>query len=447
MAEELDKELDALLRGHARREGGRVRASDAAAPPSPGGDYPHASPGAAGAHLDTDELGAYAENALPPAARARYAAHLAECDVCRRIVTSVTLASGVAEKLDRREAPPAEAAPVVTWRERVASLFKGPAWRYVLPAVVLLVVSAAGLLLTTRSRREAAQLARTNSTSERGAGVAQVESNHAQGSAPAADLAATDATNTQSASTGTTAGVRPSPQPRPGQLARNQTHEASPGGEQGSAVKREEVAGVAADVPAPAATPAPAAAPTAYAPEEVTVSKAAPAAPRAREEQDRQEAELRAARTQPVESAAVKAPAPKDDEVQAVRDEAAGAKEKKSPDAAPLARSARRARRDAPPDEGPVHRDFNATAGDVDGANSSAGRRGEARRIGGREFRRRDGAWVDAAYGAGQATIVVRRGSEQYRALVADEPGLRRIVEALGGEVVVVWRGRAYRFK
>ena len=71
----------------------------------------------------------------------------------------------------------------------------------------------------------------------------------------------------------------------------------------------------------------------------------------------------------------------------------------------------------------------------------------ETRTVGGREFHRQKGAWVDTAYRAGQATTVVRRDSEQWRALAADEPDLRRIADALGGEVVIVWRGRAYRIK
>ena len=34
------------------------------------------------AHLDPDELSAYAENVLPLAARAKYTEHLAECSRC-----------------------------------------------------------------------------------------------------------------------------------------------------------------------------------------------------------------------------------------------------------------------------------------------------------------------------------------------------------------------------
>jgi hypothetical protein len=41
----------------------------------------------------------------------------------------------------------------------------------------------------------------------------------------------------------------------------------------------------------------------------------------------------------------------------------------------------------------------------------------------------------------------VVRGSEQYRVLVADEPSLRTIAERLAGEVIVVWKGRAYRIR
>ena len=45
------------------------------------------------------------------------------------------------------------------------------------------------------------------------------------------------------------------------------------------------------------------------------------------------------------------------------------------------------------------------------------------------------------------ATVNVSRGSEQFRALIADEPALRSIAEQLGGEVIVVWKGTAYRIR
>ena len=65
--------------------------------------------------------------------------------------------------------------------------------------------------------------------------------------------------------------------------------------------------------------------------------------------------------------------------------------------------------------------------------------------VAGKRFVRQNNSWIDAAYQQ-RATTNVKRGSEQYRALVADEPGLRPFAEQLGGEVIVVWKGRAYRF-
>jgi hypothetical protein len=41
----------------------------------------------------------------------------------------------------------------------------------------------------------------------------------------------------------------------------------------------------------------------------------------------------------------------------------------------------------------------------------------------------------------------VRRGTEAFRALVADIPEIGRIAEQFSGEVVVVLHGRAYRIR
>ena len=71
----------------------------------------------------------------------------------------------------------------------------------------------------------------------------------------------------------------------------------------------------------------------------------------------------------------------------------------------------------------------------------------ETRSVMGRQFTREDDAWVDTAYQPSRATVRVARGSDQFRALVADEPGLRTIAEQLNGVVIVVWKSRAYRIQ
>lgn len=65
----------------------------------------------------------------------------------------------------------------------------------------------------------------------------------------------------------------------------------------------------------------------------------------------------------------------------------------------------------------------------------------DSRSVGGKSFKKVGGVWFDAAYGS-QPQTSVKRGSDDYKALDA---GLRSIAESLGGTVVVLWNGKAYR--
>jgi hypothetical protein len=71
----------------------------------------------------------------------------------------------------------------------------------------------------------------------------------------------------------------------------------------------------------------------------------------------------------------------------------------------------------------------------------------ETRTVAGRQFRKQGNVWLDAAYNTYQSTTIVTRGTEQYRALIADEPEIHTIAENLKSEFVVVWKGRAYRIR
>ncbi|HKN84350.1 MAG TPA: hypothetical protein VJW17_12970, partial [Pyrinomonadaceae bacterium] len=71
----------------------------------------------------------------------------------------------------------------------------------------------------------------------------------------------------------------------------------------------------------------------------------------------------------------------------------------------------------------------------------------ETRSVGGRRFRKEKGVWIDTAYESSRATVNLTRGSEQYRALVADEPTIKTIAEQLDGEIIVVWKGHAYHIR
>ena len=71
----------------------------------------------------------------------------------------------------------------------------------------------------------------------------------------------------------------------------------------------------------------------------------------------------------------------------------------------------------------------------------------DTRTVAGRRFRKQGSIWIDTAYKSSQSVTELTRGSEQYRALVADEPEIKRIADQLDGEIIVVWKGRAYRIR
>jgi hypothetical protein len=70
----------------------------------------------------------------------------------------------------------------------------------------------------------------------------------------------------------------------------------------------------------------------------------------------------------------------------------------------------------------------------------------DTRSVAGHRFRKQRGIWVDTAYDSREAMIVTR-GSETFRTLIADEPSLKTIADQLAGEIIVLWKGRAYRIR
>ena len=103
-------------------------------------------------HLDTDELSAYAENALPTTTRARYTEHLADCARCRQIVSQLSHAAGLV--IDDS----ASAVPSSWLKAFLVSLFSPMVLRYAVPALGLLIVASIGFIaLRSKAGMEVAQ--------------------------------------------------------------------------------------------------------------------------------------------------------------------------------------------------------------------------------------------------------------------------------------------------
>lgn len=446
MKAEFDKEIDSLLRERARR--GLAASVEAGA--RAGGASPSA-------HLDADEQSAYAENALPAVARAHYTAHLADCDDCRHGVTRLALAAGIPAQLEPRETATVQAvAPRVTWRERLGALLAPRAWRYAVPALALLLVSAVALIVLTqkRAQRDSAgetSIARRNTSNAQRPQAEQDATHHAPQNGDVASSAT--ATNDNQSTTGA-----------PDSKASPAREEIAANNPPVEAVQPSAGAGdVAPPPPAPSSVsataersvsvlPIPAATP---APEPLTVTSDQQATSRSSErvpESAKSERSTGGFVNRQYEDRRDQISGPRRNEQarntrDAANDDSTSRADKKDGDSATMAApaspaAARRTRQR----EADRSSEMNRPAEDSE-RSEGAGASAETRTVAGRKFRRQGGAWIDTAYNAGQSYTVVRRNSEQFRALVADEPELRRIAGALGGEVTVVWKGRAYRIR
>lgn len=472
---DLDKDIDALLRRHARRGTalpGRVDWSPQSEENGATAAMAEASSGLK--HLDTDELSAYAENALPGPTRARYAAHLAACDECRRIATSITLAADVAGELERRErlALPAmtAAAPTQSWRGRLSALFAPGAWRYAVPLVVALVlVSGAVWLAILKPQSPAGEVAVRNSVPARSAAVLEKEAHLAPESEAAAPTdAATTGTNKSGAPLVTDRKESPPVAAAAGgEVARNReadqpdaTNKIATVGPRPTAADSSVADGATAARTAAPPPPPAASTPRAQS-EEVAVVVREPEAARSANTQELSRGDEsynrgydNTQRSGGKDNSLNDTQSAGQSRGMVTRDQSDDRAKSEESAASPSIseRSARR-RTAPPPSRAPkemLAKKEKTPAKSVPEAKRKE-REAEAeetRTIAGRRFRRQGGgAWVDTAYQPAQATVNVRRGSEQFRALVADTPELRSIANAFSGEVIVVWQGRAYRIR
>ncbi|HXD31569.1 MAG TPA: zf-HC2 domain-containing protein [Pyrinomonadaceae bacterium] len=393
-------EIDSLLRSWA----GRERSVSG-----------NSSDGRAGAHLDADELNSYAEGALPPATRARYTPHLVECDECRKIVAQLAVAAGpvarelVAAKPEGRG-----------WQKALAALFAPAVMKFALPALGLIVVGV--LFFATRRGSDRAAIVATPN-------IEKEKLNAESVATPIGSPAYSDSTSSE-------------PAKSDAQAKKTDTKSSAAAGnkEQG----------------------------TLSAESSVFVAEKKPEEPekdRTRTEEDEAKAKAGApAPTATTQSAAgqpsntarpASADAPPPPKAVVAAKETAGA----SAGGKVLA-DKNESKREAPrsvvvdgvdsSDAAKPKDDDRQKAKPLSAARANVDRRDQAedtRSLAGRRFAKHNGVWVDSNYKSSMSTVQVSRGSEQYRALIADEPEINNIANQLKGEIFLVWKGRAYHIK
>jgi hypothetical protein len=433
MKEGFDKEIDSLLQRRARGTAELRSWGD-------GADD--------GAHLDADELGAFAEGALPAAARLTAASHLADCERCRGVAVGLARVAGFEVKPQPLAAvASAESARPSAWRAFVASLFAPRMLRYATPVLALSLVAAVSYV-ALRSDKGAVQMAREG----RQTGTLQEP--------PAAP--ATSTTDAMNANVAGIIGQNTNVAPKEAAPAAG-TQSSAPKGHGNADAQPTDAETAREDAPSAAAPPPP---PPAAAEESPVMSKAAPrpvttdegeaAKDDKKEKSENRDKSVRGAEPADEVSSADLATqqrnraASRANEVQmpdgGARNQqkragtdnnastgfgnvgGAGAAPKESERAAPRAETVGRTRATRP-----------ARKADEDD------RDGQTRTAAGHRFRREGSAWIDVNYRPNMPSTGVRRGTETFRALVADVPEVGRVAAALDGDVTIVVSGRAYR--
>ncbi|CAN5343751.1 hypothetical protein BH10ACI3_BH10ACI3_20720 [soil metagenome] len=380
---EFDKEIDAILR---KARGGSGAAVTAATSP----------------HLDADAVAAFVENALPQKAKLLYMEHFADCDRCRRMLSLSILMNSEAVAADAGAASSTVAAPnpvSIPWYQK---FFKRPNLALAMGALVLTFSGVLGYLAIQNKNAESgasiSQIAEPQPVRggpyDSGSTAANKAANVAE---PSANVAA-PAANAASAVSNSIA-TRPEkasgpqvlePESSTGRVDASKPVDTRTSGGSAPKVNDEKEAGK-------------------WAADGVTTA-APPPVPRT---------ELKKAEPSKM----------KDDDV-ALSERARAGESRISRDLpAPAAKV-------GPTRSGPVQMQSNQV-------NSNVYDMSVKRKVGGKTFENRNGAWYDSTY-HGQATTNYRRGTDDYKKL---DGGLRSIADKLGGTVVVVWREKAYRIQ
>ena len=358
-------------------------------------------------HLDADELNSYAEGVLPAPARARYTAHLADCEKCRGIVTNLTLKTGA---IDRQKE--IEQQIRITFWQKLGVLFSFPVLRYAIPAFAVFAVIAVGVVALRQQRRS--QFVAQNQPAQPQVAATEITDARLKEKGNNASVTTADQAQIKSSNAAPTA---------------DKETKGSPKGAVAQTTRRTDSVSVASGKESPeSAFASNAAAQPSYAPEP---GAPPPAATRPTTLADSAKTEA-AAKEKPAESEAPSRQ--REDAKIRAKDEAAENRVAGAKPGLTVGRSV----------EGNRSEEARPSSGASGRVKKNTENETETRVVAGRSFRRQGNVWVDTAYESSRPLINVARGSEQYRALVADEPSIRTIAEQLSGAVVILWKGRAY---
>jgi Putative zinc-finger len=413
-----DAQIDLLLKRHARRA-----------------MLPDTS-----SHLDEDELNAFAEGALPAATRARFVSHFADCDDCRRLVTQLSMASGVASQVTTAEQSKGEA---FSFSKKLKSFLAPARLRYAAFALVLIAAATVTFIaLRERGTRQFAEPAASSS------GTETAKAEQYQRAEPPSDQNRKAIAKSAPAVPQVTPGLNAALKPREPAISQKSESVTTNPATQTVTNSRDAQANRAAEPQVAEAVPS-------FAP------------PPPGEAERTQQNQNQNRETQTVGGVAGRA---KDESPNARFGALAGARtseRQRSPGGTLRTESAANKPADIlrpAADDKSVAKAKETDTASVTSSNANEVRAGRAtpkqaakkaaparadaeelpseRKVGGRKFRREGNAWIDTKFKASMTVKSISRGSDEYREL---DSSIRSVVEQLGGDVLIVSKGKAYR--
>ncbi|HKP37726.1 MAG TPA: hypothetical protein VJT71_12795 [Pyrinomonadaceae bacterium] len=378
-------------------------------------------------HLDADELNAFAEGTLPAATRSSYVSHLADCDDCRKIATQLTMATGA---VANAQVPASEAVTARSWSQKLGALFSAPALRYAASVLVLVVLVGISLLVWRRTadNRNSSLIARNEPNTNQIQAV----------SSPAVTTVSQDAQPAPSIQTETRAATAPNLD-KIGEESTLAGAPPPPPAPAKDAAETEAAPAIAAKAPAePRAEGTPSYAPQPSA-DNYRVDN------RQREQQNIGNIHGGPRRNESQEKLKVIDDRARNADLAKARDEdrGSGRANQQVPAARKQEQSGQtRAGAGVLSSSTTATKESDAPARKSD--KTAQPESDEKVSVGGRKFRRQGNVWVDTKFKSSMPTAVVARGSSDFSAL---DSGLRSIAQQLGGDVIVVWKGKAYRIR
>lgn len=386
---EFDKEIDALLRQTAQG-GGFVSTQTAL-------------------HLDADEISAFAENALPEKIRQRYTLHLADCDKCRKSLSSLIRLNSATENavaVHAEEKHSTATAPIPWYRK----LFAFPNLAYTLGALVLVFSGiAAYTVLRNINSPESAEVSQVTERQPNGKGMnsdgdATAIESYSSNMAPS-NMMMSNAASMNSAANMSANASNPTMPSAPAAAAMNSNAAMKMRDEDSDKNLRAESKSLSPPVIS-----------ADLAKTQDSIAAGAPPAP-AKENDYQFDAETQKQQPNQTQNSIAQ------NQTQITPD-SRNVQQQRAP--MPTALSAKEKSKKVQESKDDKQEKLNETVS-----------------VGGKIFKRTDNVWYDSAY-RGQATINITRGTNEYKKLGA---GLRGIAENLGGTVVVVWKEKAYRIQ